>query len=336
MEKRVRMVDIAEKMGVSTFTVSKALSGKEGVSEEMREEVRRVAEEMGYQVKNRTKSESVSKGMKFGILTRSKYIEQGQSFYWSLYERMLYHLNAGGHIGILEFISEEIETKLLLPKFIQTEIINGLILMGKFSKNYRNMLTEAKIPFVCLDMFDAECRQDTVISDGYYGMYFVTRHLLQMGHRDIVFLGRVGATYSITDRYFGFCKAMQEVGLQVTPEMVLPDRDENDMLQISIEQLHHMPTAFACNCDNSAYYLMQKLQAKGYRIPDDISIVGFDNYILSEMTTPKMTTYEVNLDKMALSSIQQLQQRLAEPERPWEQLIISGHFIQRDSVKKIN
>lgn len=336
MEKRVRMVDIAEKMGVSTFTVSKALSGKEGVSEEMREEVRRVAEEMGYQVKNRAKSESVSKGMKFGILTRSKYIEQGQSFYWSLYERMLYHLNAGGHIGILEFISEEIETKLLLPKFIQTEIINGLILMGKFSKNYRNMLTEAKIPFVCLDMFDAECRQDTVISDGYYGMYFVTRYLLQMGHRDIVFLGRVGATYSITDRYFGFCKAMQEAGLQVTPEMVLPDRDENDMLQISIEQLHHMPTAFACNCDNSAYYLMQKLQAKGYRIPDDISIVGFDNYILSEMTTPKMTTYEVNLDKMALASIQQLQQRLAEPERPWEQLIISGHFIQRDSVKKIN
>ena len=95
MEKRVRMVDIAEKMGVSTFTVSKALSGKDGVSEEMREEVRRVAEEMGYQTKSKSKIESASKGMKFGILTRSKYIEQGQSFYWSLYERMLYHLNAG-------------------------------------------------------------------------------------------------------------------------------------------------------------------------------------------------------------------------------------------------
>ena len=69
--------------------------------------------------------------------------------------------------------------------------------MGKFSKAYRNMLTAAKIPFVCLDMFDADCEQDTVISDGYYGMYFVTRHLLQMGHRDIVFLGRLGATYSM-------------------------------------------------------------------------------------------------------------------------------------------
>lgn len=336
MEKRVRMVDIAEKMGVSTFTVSKALSGKDGISEEMREEVRRVAEKMGYQMKNKSNIESSSKSMKFGILTRNKYIEQGQSFYWSLYERMLYHLNASGYIGILEFISEESETQLQLPKFMQTEIINGLILMGKFSKEYRNMLIKAKIPFVCLDMFDAECRQDTVISDGYYGMYFLTRHLLQMGHRDIIFLGRVGATYSITDRYFGFCKAMQEAGLQVTPEMVLSDRDEKDMLQISIEQLHHMPTAFACNCDISAYYLMQKLQAKGYRIPDDISIVGFDNYILSEMTTPKMTTYEVDLDKMALASIQQLQKRLEEPERPWEQLIISGHFIQRDSVKKIN
>ena len=115
--------------------------------------------------------------MKFGILTRSRYIEQGQSFYWSLYERMLFHLNAGGNIGILEFVSTEEEEALRLPKFMQTELINGLVLMGKFSKAYRNMLTAAKIPFVCLDMFDADCEQDTVISDGYYGMYFVTRHL---------------------------------------------------------------------------------------------------------------------------------------------------------------
>ena len=166
MQKRVRMVDIAEKMGVSTFTVSKALSGKEGVSEELRAEVRRVAEQMGYQAKNKSRQETVSKSMKFGILTRSRYIEQGQAFYWSLYERMLFHLNAGGNIGILEFVSTEEEEALRLPKFMQTELINGLVLMGKFSKAYRNMLTAAKIPFVCLDMFDADCEQDTVISDG--------------------------------------------------------------------------------------------------------------------------------------------------------------------------
>lgn len=63
MQKRVRMVDIAEKMGVSTFTVSKALSGKEGVSEELRAEVRRVAEQMGYQAKNKSRQETVSKSM---------------------------------------------------------------------------------------------------------------------------------------------------------------------------------------------------------------------------------------------------------------------------------
>ena len=157
-----------------------------------------------------------------------------------------------------------------------------------------------------------------------------------MGHRDIVFLGRLGATYSITDRYFGFCKAMQEAGISVTPEMVLSDRDENDTVRVSLEQLHHMPTAFACNCDISAYYLMQALQARGYRIPEDISIVGFDNYILSEMTTPKLTTYAVDLDKMAMASIEQLQQRLEQPSRPCEQRIISGHFIPRNSVRKIN
>ena len=118
--------------------------------------------------------------------------------------------------------------------------------------------------------------------------------------------------------------------------MVLSDRDENDTVRVSLEQLHHMPTAFACNCDVSAYYLMQTLQARGYRIPEDISIVGFDNYILSEMTTPKLTTYAVDLDKMAMASIEQLQQRLEQPSRPCEQRIISGHFIPRNSVRKIN
>ena len=81
---------------------------------------------------------------------------------------------------------------------------------------------------------------------------------------------------------------------------------------------------------------MQTLQARGYRIPEDISIVGFDNYILSEMTTPKLTTYAVDLDKMAMASIEQLQQRLKQPSRPCEQRIISGHFIPRNSVRKIN
>ena len=306
MQKRVRMVDIAEKMGVSTFTVSKALSGKDGVSEELRAEVRRVAEQMGYQAKNKSRQETVSKSMKFGILTRSRYIEQGQSFYWSLYERMLFHLNAGGNIGILEFVSTEEEEALRLPKFMQTELINGLVLMGKFSKAYRNMLTAAKIPFVCLDMFDADCEQDTVISDGYYGMYFVTRHLLQMGHRDIVFLGRLGATYSITDRYFGFCKAMQEAGISVTPEMVLSDRDENDTVRVSLEQLHHMPTAFACNCDVSAYYLMQTLQARGYRIPEDVAVTGYNNSEYARICEPTLTTIDNKPELVAMFSVQLL------------------------------
>ena len=76
MQKRVRMVDIAEKMGVSTFTVSKALSGKEGVSEELRAEVRRVAEQMGYQAKNKSRQETVSKSIRADVVSpqcRRKY-----------------------------------------------------------------------------------------------------------------------------------------------------------------------------------------------------------------------------------------------------------------------
>lgn len=335
MAKAVRMSDIAERLHVSIVTVSKALAGKDGVSEELRQEILQLAEEMGYKNK-KAKPVAAAKTYTLGIVTSYRYIEKGQSFYWSLYERILFYLAQTGHIGILEVVNDTAEQNCQVPRLVQEERVDGVIVMGNFSKAYRNMLAETEIPLVVLDAFDARYHRDSVISDGYYGMYTMVDYLLQMGHRDIVFLGRLGATYSITDRYFGFCKAMQEAGISVTPEMVLSDRDENDTIRVSLEQLHHMPTAFACNCDVSAYYLMQTLQARGYRIPEDISIVGFDNYILSEMTTPKLTTYAVDLDKMAMASIEQLQQRLEQPSRPCEQRIISGHFIPRNSVRKIN
>ena len=305
------------------------------MSEELRQEILQLAEEMGYQSK-KFKPAATGKTYTLGIVTSYRYIEKGQSFYWNLYERILFYLAQTGHIGILEVVTDSAEQERQIPRLVQEERVDGVIVMGNFSKAYRNMLAETEIPLVVLDAFDARYHRDSVISDGYYGMYTMVDYLLQMGHRDIVFLGRLGATYSITDRYFGFCKAMQEAGISVTPEMVLSDRDENDTVRVSLEQLHHMPTAFACNCDVSAYYLMQTLQARGYRIPEDISIVGFDNYILSEMTTPKLTTYAVDLDKMAMASIEQLQQRLEQPSRPCEQRIISGHFIPRNSVRKIN
>ena len=136
---------------------------------------------------------------------------------------------------------------------------------------------------------------DAIVSDGYYGMYTLTNYLLERGHRDICFVGTVKATSSICDRFFGYARAMYEQGIVVTQDNIINDR-ATGMSEISIELPEHIATAYACNCDSTAYQLINVLKDKGYQIPEDVSVVGFDNYLVSEIASPKITTYEVDIN----------------------------------------
>ncbi|MDD6269177.1 MAG: LacI family DNA-binding transcriptional regulator [Oscillospiraceae bacterium] len=332
MAKTVRMSDIAKKLNVSTVTVSKALSGKDGVSGSLRTEIQQLAEKMGYQ----KKSAHAGIAHTFGIITSHRYIEKGHSFYWTLYERVLCHLSQCGNIGILEIVTEQDELALELPHLIQDNRVDGLIVMGNFSDEYQLKLSASNLPLIMLDSYNAEFPHDSVISDGYYGMYEMVHYLIQMGHRKIAFVGSVGETSSIADRYYGYCRAMREAGIDVTDDMVIPDRDNDRKIYLSVDDIVSMPTAFACNCDSTAYVLLNLLKEKGYRVPDDISIVGFDNFVLSELAVPQITTYAVNLDMMAKESVRQLMNRVqyhdAEPCR----IVVSGTLIERSSVIKLS
>lgn len=333
LAKAVRMSDIAKRLHVSTVTVSKALAGKDGVSEDLRKKIQTLAVEMGYQ-SQKNKEENVNR-YTIGIITSYRYIEKGQSFYWALYERSLFHLSQNGHTGILEVITEEAEEKLWIPRLIQDQRIDGLIVMGNFSFEYYKMLEQTKVPFLILDAFHAELQQDCVISDGYYGMYIMTKYLIGVGHREIQFVGSIDQTSSILDRYYGYCRAMREAGISVMAEQVLPDRDVEGKIFVSLENLKRMPTAFACNCDITAYTLMKQLQALGVSIPDDVSLVGFDDFIFSDLANPPITTYAVDINLMSKRSVRQLLCRIKNPNSPIRHIVVSGTMIERKSVRFI-
>ena len=334
MSKAIRMSDIAEQLHVSTVTVSKALSGKDGVSEELRVKIQQLADQMGYQKKS-SKLEIAKPGYTIGVVTSQKFIEKGHSFYWTLYERILYHLSQLGHIGILEVVSVQDEMEARIPRLAVEGRVNGIIVMGNFTDNYRSSLALSGMPFVILDSFHAKYLQDSVISDGYYGMYTVVQHLLQMGHRRIAFVGSVGATTSITDRYYGYCRAMSEAGLHPSDDLIIPDRDMEGNVDIPLDSLTQLPAAFACNCDSTAYVLLNMLKDRGVRVPMDVSITGFDNFILSELTVPRITTYAVDVDKMSRDSVKQIVRRIQNPKAATQRIVVSGSMMLRDSVKKL-
>lgn len=339
MAKAVKLSDIAERVGVSTVTVSKALSGQKGVSEEVREKIRSIAEDLGYQQPSAARKSQNHKNFNIGILISERFLVKYESFYWQMYQAVATRATAEECFTMLEVIGKAEEESSRMPKLVQERKVDGIIVIGKMMDAYlQHLNTEAGIPVIYLDYYNGREASDSVISNSYYGTYELTYYLYRMGHRKIAYVGTLLAMESITDRYFGYQKALLELGLEQKKEWVLDDRhietgeiDTVNMLQIPKD----MPTAFVCNCDLTASFLIKKLKDNGYRVPEDISVVGFDNYLYPGLSDIQITTYEVDLKEMAKKAVYNMISKISNENYKPGIHIVEGHMVLKESVAQI-
>jgi LacI family transcriptional regulator/LacI family purine nucleotide synthesis repressor len=151
-------------------------------------------------------------------------------------------------------------------------------------------------------------------------------------------VGTVLATNSITDRFLGYMKSLMEHGQKYCPEWVIADRDiesglidEENLLQLPED----MPTAFVCNCDLTAGKLINKLRRFGYRVPEDISVAGYDNYIHPDLCDIAITSYEVDLKEMAKQCVEMLIGKLNNEGSASGIQMVEGRLVIKESVRRI-
>ena len=335
MKNGVRMIDIAEKLGVSVVTVSNALAGRDGVSEQVRQQICKTAEEMGYKPSgagSKKKMDSQKTGKSVAILTSERFIGSMGTFYWELTANISNKLSAANVVMVYESISRANEKNLVLPTSVMEGRVDGAIVIGQLRNDYAMALSKIEIPLLFVDFYVSRCSVDSVNSDSYHGGYMVTDYLVERGHENIGFVGSLNTTSSINDRYLGYRKCLMENNLTYKKEWVLEDRDELGILYDNIDFPDDMPTAFVCNSDETAFRIIAALKSKGVRVPEDISVVGYDNYTVSNICIPAITTVEVDLMKMASESVELMLKKLDNPEYTEGRRIISGKLIEKDSV----
>lgn len=338
MAKSVRMADIAGVMGVSTVTVSKALSGQKGVSEELRAKIKAKAEEMGYRSSSMLNQEKAGRNASYtiGAIVADRYLDKYESFYWKLYQEVATAAVQRGCFTMLEVLPRTDEERMVMPKLLQEKKTEGLVIIGRLKEEYLDKLTEyADIPVFFLDFYSRKGQSDSVVSNGYFGMYTLTNLLFEMGHREIAFVGNVLATDSITDRYFGYVKSLYEHGIDVDKAWVVNDRDTqtgrtDDGFEIRLP--HKMPTAFVCNNDVAAAALVQTLRQHGYRVPEDISVVGYDNYQPPGLCDIGITSYEVDMREMAERTVENIIGKIEGSYYKQGIFIVNGHIVHKESV----
>ena len=335
MAKSVRMADIAKQLGVSTVTVSKALSDQKGVSEEMRGKIKALAEEMGYKSSTALKTEA-KRSYNIGLVVLETYIEKYSSFYWEFYQKINISASKENCFVILEVLEANSERDLIIPKMVQEKKIDGLMILGRLTTEYLIMLQKkADIPVVYMDFYDQKAMADSVISNSFYGAYNITSYLFEMGHRKIGFVGTLLATESITDRYLGYVKAMMENGEYPKKEWLIQDRESHIRIFEKLELPQDMPTAFVCNSDLTASGLIKTLNEKGYRVPEDISVVGYDDYLYPGLCDIGITTYSVDMERMAQVGSEILMQRIEGSTLPCSMQVVEGKMVLKESVNHI-
>jgi LacI family transcriptional regulator len=297
--------DIARKAGVSTATVSRVLNNKRYVDPVTRERVLRVVAEAGF-VPNVIASDLASGRSRFlGILV--------PSFAWSFipdimhgvsaaiantqYELLLYTIDGikQEHSGRGDLIN-----RVLFPK-----ITAGLlaILPGEWTEQIVHLHTKGEFPVVMINDQIKPPVIPWVGADNRGGAYSAVRYLIALGHRRIAHIQGPMDYFCSCERYEGYCQAMAEAGLAVDPECVLegdfaPAGGEAAARQLFALEPGRRPTAIFCASDGMSYGVIAAAEQCGLRIPNDVTLIGFDDleasiYVRPALTTVKQPFYEM-------------------------------------------
>jgi len=337
-KKAISLQTIADQVGVSRYAVSLALNNKAGVSESLRKEIIRVAKDVGYV---KPAKAVPAKKRNIAVLIPA-YIQDDTAFYPNIYWAIEKSVQDAGHSAIITSVSEAMETAGKLPGVFEETDVDGVIVVGLVSPGYMQKLIDTGLPCVSVDECYRTVDVDCVLSANEHGAEQMVQHLIDLGHTQIGFIGPIHVTSSIYGRWVGYQNAMLRNGLTVDgnycvttdspKESLLSQFDE---LAQHLDRLSQFPTAWFCANDGSAATLISILRLRGIHVPEDISIVGFDDQLIAAMVSPELTTYHVPRKEMGKTAVHLLLSRIAEPGGACQEISLRGYPVYRNSVRNL-
>lgn len=323
--KKVTMQNIADALGITKMSVSKYFQGSPDISPELKKRIHDTAVEMGYVYRKRVQ-------YKVTVLMSERFLDPSDKFYSGILQKLNTLSESGPMSFVIQIVSLQDEASYRLPS--ELEESEGILLLGQISRAYVQRVQQLKKPTVCVDFEWWDIGLDAVVSNNFRASYSLTMYLIRHGHQKIAFVGNLNSTNSIDDRYLGYRKALLQSGIPFREEYRFDEFDEKGN-HIPVKLPEDMPTAFFCNNDYCAFLLNKDLQNMGIRVPEDVSIVGFDNMLYSQVANPEITTMNVPIESMAKRAVKQLGRRIEDPHRPVSISNIECDMIERNSVAYI-
>ena len=331
-KRRVTIRDVARESGVSYATVSRVLSGYAFVMKPTRNRVMEVVERLGYVANLPARSLAGGRSQIIGLLVPNLdngyvgTITQGidQALAHANYDLMLYtsHRHPGKESYYVSAIPNGLtEGMLLVAPLVPTA--------------YLDSLREQNFPYVLIDQADATENSNVVEATNWQGAYEATRYLIELGHRQIAFVKGSFAIRSAADRLRGYKAALADYDIPIRQELVLEgDYQQQTAYHLTkrlLQSVKDPPTAIFAANDISAFGAMDAARESGLHIPDDISIIGFDDIPQASLVYPKLTTIRQPLEQMGNVAVKMLLAQIEDRSLPPQRVVLATQLIIRDS-----
>ncbi|HIS71558.1 MAG TPA: LacI family DNA-binding transcriptional regulator [Candidatus Scatomorpha pullicola] len=338
--QRVTMKDVAKAAGVTTAAVSYAISGKRPISDETRKRVEQAIKELGYapNMAARTLSSASRDSKLIGVVVPQtegggRLMFQNQFYSEILGSIELCARQKGYHVLISA--TDANESYLMLAK---ERNLDGIIVIGMYPDEFYQQMKKSQIPIVLIDSYCNDHYYHNVRIDDAYGSYLATRYVLENGHRDIAFFsGRIKENGVMKKRLAGYRDALLEYGVEFRDELVFEgDIDYKDGIESAnrLMDSRNSVTAVVAAADILAIGAAKAFYERGVRVPDDISLMGFDDLEISQYLTPGLTTVKQEISLKGEKAVELLIRNINEPELTKQELILPVSLVERGSVKR--
>lgn len=369
MPGRVTIQDIADALGLSRNTVSKAINNTGIIADDTREKILQKAVEMGYKqfsyvsVSNGTNitaqltsapqdtpasvpdNYGPSSGKNIISLFTTMFL--GNSHFSSTmldkFQREMSHI---GYSLTIHRVSTEDISSLSLPRSFNADITAGIVCIEIFDQAYSEMICELGIPALFVDapanLSGAKLKADRLLMDNRTNIHAMVNELSQRGMTKFGFIGEAMHCMSFFERYMAFREALEMLGLPLHKDCCILERDRvnfpdmasyQSYLEENLRRIKELPDVFICANDFVALDALQAMRKLGISVPDDVCLCGFDDSPESRVVTPPLTTVHIHSQIMGFSAVHLMLSRIREPFLNYRTIYTETSLIFRESTR---
>lgn len=328
----ITLKDIAKEAGVSVMTVSRVINGnKSKVSKATAKKIMNIIKKNNYVPNSYARNLSSKISNMISIIIRGNATYFNDAYISTLFGNIIENIQCKNYHTMINFITDYQD----ITKHLRSWSSSGAIFLGTFDRDILKIQEDNHIPLVFIDSYNSKRQFTNVGIDDYKGGVLAAKYFIEHGHRNFAFVGTsIDLSGVVKHRLKGFKDTITNYGMTL-PSTNIFSIDKNENIVDDITNSKKGITAIFATSDRIAIRLIDKMKCKGFHIPKDYSIIGFDNIPMSYYITPKLTTISQDISYKARLASNILFKHMNDHNLPPENVILDVKLIERDSVRTI-